>query len=241
MWTKTKTAIAALAVGMGLAALATPAAAKTILVFAQNHVTPPGFVVINDNGNGTTSLVTDIPVTITDIDGPLVPPPITDAIFTLSALSTNFSTTFTAGGITFLVQRYTGSFTVTAPECGTNCLSGSFVDLISGPVGGRALTLAATTPPASALTFTSTTIPAGDLLLDRGLALADTALVVPLSQDCTSPIGCTLATNSANVSGTFSAGGTIPEPSTWVMMVLGFAGLGFAGYRSSRSKMALVD
>jgi hypothetical protein len=26
----------------------------------------------------------------------------------------------------------------------------------------------------------------------------------------------------------------VPEPSTWAMMVLGFAGLGFAGYRSPR-------
>jgi len=27
---------------------------------------------------------------------------------------------------------------------------------------------------------------------------------------------------------------TVPEPSTWAMMILGFAGLGFAGYRQSR-------
>ena len=27
---------------------------------------------------------------------------------------------------------------------------------------------------------------------------------------------------------------TIPEPSTWAMMLLGFAGLGFVGYRTSR-------
>jgi len=27
---------------------------------------------------------------------------------------------------------------------------------------------------------------------------------------------------------------TVPEPSTWAMMMLGFAGLGFAGYRASR-------
>jgi hypothetical protein len=33
----------------------------------------------------------------------------------------------------------------------------------------------------------------------------------------------------------------VPEPSSWVMMVLGFAGLGFAGYRSSRTKIALID
>ena len=31
-----------------------------------------------------------------------------------------------------------------------------------------------------------------------------------------------------------------PEPSTWAMMVLGFAGLGFAGYRSSRKALAVV-
>ena len=33
----------------------------------------------------------------------------------------------------------------------------------------------------------------------------------------------------------------VPEPSTWVMMLLGFAGLGFAGYRSSRKSIALAD
>ena len=29
-------------------------------------------------------------------------------------------------------------------------------------------------------------------------------------------------------------GGAVPEPSTWAMMLVGFAGLGFAGYRSTR-------
>jgi hypothetical protein len=27
---------------------------------------------------------------------------------------------------------------------------------------------------------------------------------------------------------------SVPEPSTWAMLVLGFAGLGFAGYRKTR-------
>jgi hypothetical protein len=38
-----------------------------------------------------------------------------------------------------------------------------------------------------------------------------------------------------------NSGGSItpvPEPSTWAMMVLGFAGLGFAGYRASRRTSA---
>ena len=32
----------------------------------------------------------------------------------------------------------------------------------------------------------------------------------------------------------FAFGGVIPEPSTWAMMLLGFAGLGFLGYRQTR-------
>jgi hypothetical protein len=33
-------------------------------------------------------------------------------------------------------------------------------------------------------------------------------------------------------------GGAVPESSTWAMMLLGFAGLGFAGYRASRKAVA---
>jgi hypothetical protein len=32
----------------------------------------------------------------------------------------------------------------------------------------------------------------------------------------------------------------VPEPSTWAMMLIGFAGLGFAGYRASRKTTALA-
>lgn len=34
--------------------------------------------------------------------------------------------------------------------------------------------------------------------------------------------------------------GTVPEPSTWAMMLTGFAGLGFAGYRASRKSAAVA-
>ena len=36
----------------------------------------------------------------------------------------------------------------------------------------------------------------------------------------------------------FRPGSPAPEPSTWAMMLLGFAGLGFAGYRASRKTIA---
>ena len=40
-----------------------------------------------------------------------------------------------------------------------------------------------------------------------------------------------------NVSVTSTA---IPEASTWAMMVLGFAGLGFAGFRARRTAIAAI-
>ena len=36
----------------------------------------------------------------------------------------------------------------------------------------------------------------------------------------------------------FAVGGAVPEPSTWAMTLLGFAGLGFAGYRQARAGRA---
>jgi len=37
-----------------------------------------------------------------------------------------------------------------------------------------------------------------------------------------------------------TVGSAVPEPSTWVMMVLGFAGLGFAGYRKTKKNNAAL-
>ena len=37
----------------------------------------------------------------------------------------------------------------------------------------------------------------------------------------------------------FAVSGAVPEPSTWAMMLIGFGGLGFAGYRSTRKTEAV--
>jgi hypothetical protein len=47
----------------------------------------------------------------------------------------------------------------------------------------------------------------------------------------------TLVIGSVSGGATFTA--TIPEPSTWAMMLLGFAGLGFVGYRRTRKRVSI--
>jgi PEP-CTERM motif len=225
-----------------MGALATPATASTVLIsnvltFAENlGQNPPAAVSIIDNGNGATSLVFDVGVTITAMAGPIVPPQITDAVFSLSGTSTNSATTTVIGGVAS--QGFSGTYAVDAPECGASgiCLGGSFVSLMSGVVGpGSTLTLSASTPPSGALTMISdpNAIPVSMLMLPLSMTLTKTGLSSPVAVDCTSLLGCTLASNDADISGTFSAA-RIPEPSTWTMMLLGFAGLGFTSYRASR-------
>jgi hypothetical protein len=51
-------------------------------------------------------------------------------------------------------------------------------------------------------------------------------------------IGANAATPVFDVTGTLPPVTAVPEPSTWAMMLLGFAGLGFAGYRASRRTAA---
>ena len=47
-------------------------------------------------------------------------------------------------------------------------------------------------------------------------------------------------TNSGNYDNFEGLVLTVPEPSTWAMMIVGFAGLGFAGYRRSRKAEAVA-
>ena len=44
----------------------------------------------------------------------------------------------------------------------------------------------------------------------------------------------------ADLSISLPLNGATPEPSTWVMVILGFAGLGFAGYRTSRKAVSVA-
>jgi hypothetical protein len=50
----------------------------------------------------------------------------------------------------------------------------------------------------------------------------------------------TINARELGVGGTVTTTAAVPELGTWAMMALGFVGLGFAGYRSSRKNVAII-
>jgi PEP-CTERM motif len=106
-----------------------------------------------------------------------------------------------------------------------------------------------------------TSLDSGGLYIDNGSLISSVSGIPAFTSvklDPSSMLGSSGFTskdvtwNSSNVAVTwmnlpFVAGNTvvldvnsIPEPSTWAMMLIGFAGLGFAGYRTSRKGVSVA-
>ena len=204
-------------------ALPIPAAdAAAILIFGQ---TGSGDTVTGTRTGTSTTIASSAPVDITEIDAPLGVP--ISATFTLSAHNISTATVPVPPNI---VQSYAGTFSIIGG--GINYLSGTFSDAIFG--SGSGLVITASNPsPTESVTFTSDVI-APDLLaaFDRAASLSFT----DVGPDARIVLG-TLASFKSDVSGDFSA--TVPEPSTWAMMLLGFAGLGYVGFRKARARSAI--
>jgi PEP-CTERM motif len=203
-------------------ALPIPAAdASVLLIFGQTGL---GDTVTGTRTGISTTITSSTSVDITEIDAAVVTPVL--ATFTLSA--TNSGPATTSGGE--ITQHYNGAFSITSGA--TNFLSGAFADAVFG--SGGALTLSASNPSSTqSVSFTSNVI-ASSLIgaFDRAMSLSFT--------DVTPPAGITLGTLrsfTSDVSGDFSS--TVPEPSTWAMMLLGFAGLGYVGFRKARARSAI--
>jgi hypothetical protein len=208
---------------LAAAALPIPAAdASVLLIFGQTGL---GDTVTATRTGSSTTITSDTTVDIDEIDAASITTPIS-ATFTLTA--TNSTPATTSGGE--ITQHYNGTFTIT--NGATNYLSGTFSDAVFG--SGGALTLSASNPsPTQSVSFTSNVI-APDLIaaFDRAASLS----LTDVSPSAAVVLG-TLRSFHSDVSGDFSS--TVPEPSTWAMMLLGFAGLGYVGFRKARARSAI--
>jgi PEP-CTERM motif len=145
------------------------------------------------------------------------------------------------------VFNYTGNGTYSDLSLGAETFSGSFVfDATSRQVTAANLT----TSSFGDFTLDGQFLPDGNLevflinasflftlVLDTPstLALGQTTVVDPLASIAS------LGSNTLDAihfDGAFTTG--VPEPSTWAMMILGFAGIGFTAYRKRRKDTAVA-
>jgi hypothetical protein len=104
----------------------------------------------------------------------------------------------------------------------TEIISGATLDLYSGtPTGTNTLLVSVPVPKLGSAYFAS--------LSDNRLAAGSYFLAVV--DTASGPVSPAISV---------STGASIPEASKWAMMLLGFAGLGFAGYRTSRKAVLIV-
>src|SRR5947207_3954492 len=134
-----------------------------------------------------------------------------------------------AGGI--LTEHCTGNFAFTSGA--TNVLTGTFVDLLTGNIGEHSLTLQASTPPPTDVTFTSSVITT--LGLERAIAFSFTNhLGAPGTPAGVTLCGTTICSFTSAVSGNASAELPITQrdPATLGLLGLALAVLGFVRRRT---------
>ena len=197
---------------------AAPAHATPILVFGEAGIGTP--VTGTATGSSTTIGTTDALINISGIDAPLgnnIP-----AYLTFSTTSTDLATVGTNGNV---IQNYSGTFSIYSGmgRTGTDYLSGTFTDLFQAV--NDSATLLASTPPASAVTFTSSVIPASALGVDRAVSLS----FVSVTPGITSPTATdTIPSFTAAISGNFSANPVlVPEPVSLTLLGAGLVAIGF--------------
>jgi PEP-CTERM motif len=169
----------------------------------------------------------------------------------------NYGITFGADSLALISQDNggTGHFNGAPYDtvAGFQSGSGDIMNIASGFTTGVSFYYSSPLAPGS-VTVWSGLNGTGTLLADITLAITPVGVAGCDTVFCPwVPFGVTFSgtAESVDFSGTAaeigfsavtlgSATPVIPEPSTWTMMVVGFAGLGFAGYRAKRKNIALV-
>ena len=192
-------------------------------------------------GNTTTITSHDVTVPIFLINGQGQAPG-TEGIFKLTATSVGAATPMLPGEF---IQDYTGSFSITGAD-GFNYLSATFSEplwAIDASANWNDLNQAQISQfwgYKSSWSFTSDVSGLASTLNEDDQQIYFLGFFNATSFGITDG---TFGSFTGNVTGAFASTGpamvATPEPSTWAMMLLGFVGLGYAGYRKTRTVAAV--
>ncbi|MGA8587215.1 MAG: PEP-CTERM sorting domain-containing protein [Roseiarcus sp.] len=167
--------------------------------------------------NTGVGVTVDVPGTLVSVQGGssvAAPSPLVDdATATVNGVTYNLPGDYYA----FLETRSAGGFTNALPYN----LFAYVADANGNNISGSVFTT--TDPPQFPVSITT---PFSANFVDDGLT--------SISFDCTSGEGTCLGSIDADLTVSLVNESTVPEPSTWIMMAVGFAALGFAGYRKAR-------
>jgi hypothetical protein len=132
-----------------------------------------------------------------------------------------------------------GSGTITASPTGSTGVWD--IEAITGIINGSEITGASTFEGADNLLFTNGFAFVSTVGISFVTAAGQSINVFSFDGQMTPPTGNAYGERSANPSAPFGVGTftltAVPEASTWAMMVIGFAGLGVAGYRASQKRV----
>jgi hypothetical protein len=131
----------------------------------------------------------------------------------------NLNTTITSGDVTILSPTGTGAptFTFTAP---TGSLSPNLGDFTAGEQGDWSGT---SNHFSANIELMITGLTTSNFVVNTAGFFAAADILAPLPRGQTGEVG-----------GNTSTLVSTPEPSTWAMMIIGFAGLAYAGYRKTK-------
>ncbi len=214
---KSWAAVAALAAGIA----ASVSSASATVILSDNFNSDAA--VLNSTGDAvfTTSGTADVDIVGGGNYGSLVVAPASGNAVDLNG------TTGHQGDLTSVASIPAGTYTLTFLLAGPNPNSGS-------PDPGRTGDTATTTVTVDGVTLGTFTPSNTQPYTPESITFTTTGGKLEFAEsDSTNPYVGDLLDNVVVA----TAG--VPEPSTWAMMLLGFLGLGFAGYRSSKSRLPL--